>query len=60
MVYFWVFWAIIRILLFFNPEPISKPLTLIPEPLSTMLFFGIGFILIVIWIGITYWRRSRT
>ena len=60
MVYVWVFWAIIRILLFFNPEPISKPLMLIPEQLSTMLFFGIGFILIVIWIGIIYWRRSRT
>lgn len=60
MVYVWFFWVVIRIFLFFNPEPISKPLTLIPEPLSTMLFFGSGFILIVIWIVITYWRRSRT
>jgi HJR/Mrr/RecB family endonuclease len=59
MVYVWGFWAIIRIILFFNPESISKSL-LIPEPLNTILFFAIGFILIVIWIGITYWRRSRT
>jgi hypothetical protein len=59
MVYFWGFWAIIRLILFFNPEPISKSL-LIPEPLSTILFFVTGLILIVIWIGITYWRRSRT
>jgi hypothetical protein len=58
-IYVWSFWVIIRILLFFNPEPITKPLTLIPEPLSTMLFFGIGFILIVIWIGMTFRRQSR-
>jgi hypothetical protein len=59
MVYVWGFWAIIRIILFFNPDPISKSL-LIPEPLNTILFFATGFILIAIWIGITYWRRSRT
>ena len=59
MVYVWGFWAIIRIILFFNLEPISKS-WLIPEPLSTILFFVTGFILIAIWIGVTYWRRSRT
>jgi hypothetical protein len=59
MVYTWFFWAVIRIILFFNPEPISKS-WLIPEPLSTILFFVTGFILIIIWIGVTYWRRSRT
>jgi hypothetical protein len=59
MVYIWGFWAIIRIILFFNPEPISKSL-LIPEPLNTILFFVTGLILIIIWIGVTYWRRSRT
>jgi HJR/Mrr/RecB family endonuclease len=59
MVYLWGFWAIIRIILFFNPEPIIKSL-MIPEPLNTILFFITGFILIVIWIGITYWKRSRT
>ncbi len=59
MVYVWGLWAVIRIILFFNPEPISKSL-LIPEPLSTILFFVTGFILIVIWIGVTYWRRNRT
>jgi len=56
---FGVFWAIIRIILFFNPEPISKSL-FIPEPFSTVLFFVTGFILISTWIGITYWKRSRT
>ena len=59
MVYVWGFWAVIRIVLFFNPEPISKSL-LIPDPLNTILFFATGFILIAIWGGITYWRRSRT
>ena len=59
MVYVWGFWAIIRIILFFNPEPISKS-WLIPEPLSTILFFLTGFLLIIYWIGRTYWKRSRT
>ncbi len=58
MVYVWGMWAIIRIILFFNLQPVSKSL-LIPEPLSTILFFVAGFILIAIWIGVTYWRRSR-
>ena len=59
MVTVWGYWAIIRIFLFFNPEPFSKSL-LIPEPLNTILFFVTGFILIAIWIGRTYWNRSRT
>lgn len=58
MVYLWCFWAVIRIILFFNPEPISKSL-LIPEPLSTILFFVTGIILIAIWIGVTFWKRNR-
>jgi hypothetical protein len=60
MVYVWGFWAVIRIFLFFNPEPMTKTLTLIPEPASTISFFILGFILIGIWVGMTYWRRSRT
>jgi len=59
VVYVWGFWAIIRIILFFNPEPIAKPLTLIPEPTSTMLFFLTGLILIFIWVGISYWKQRR-
>jgi len=59
MVYVWGFWAIIRIILFFNPEPLSKSL-LIPEPLNTILFFATGFILILILAGVTYWKRNRT
>jgi hypothetical protein len=57
MVFVWGLWAIIRIILFFNPEPISKSM-LIPEPLSTILFFVTGVILIAIWIGLTYWRQN--
>jgi len=49
--------AIIRIILFFNPEPASKSL-FIPEPLNTILFFAAGFILVIIWIGVTYRPRS--
>ena len=59
MVYAWGFWAVIRIILFFDPEPISKSL-LIPEPLNTILFFVTGFILIFFWVGIFYWKRRRT
>ncbi|MCG2741779.1 MAG: restriction endonuclease [Syntrophaceae bacterium] len=58
MVYVWGFWAVIRIILFFNPEPISTS-WLLPEPLSTILFFITGFFLIALWIGLKYWRRSR-
>jgi hypothetical protein len=57
VVYLWGFWAIIRIILCFDPKPIPK--LLIPEPLNTILFFATGFILIVIWIVITYWKRNR-
>ncbi|MGC1377126.1 MAG: hypothetical protein WA821_12920 [Anaerolineales bacterium] len=58
MVYAWVFWAIIRIVLFFNPEPIKASM-LIPEPLSTTLFFVTGFVLIIIWRGVNYWKSGR-
>lgn len=58
MVYAWAFWAVIRIILFFNPEPITASL-LIPEPLSTILFFITGFILIAIWLGVRYWKSRQ-
>lgn len=47
LLYGWIFWAIIRIALFFNPEPITGSMVL-PEPLSTTLFFFSGFLLIMI------------
>jgi hypothetical protein len=59
MVYVWGFWAIIRIILYFNPEPIIKS-WIIPEPLNTTLFFSAGLILGAVLIGRTYWQRSRT
>ena len=44
LLYFWIFWAIIRVALLFNPEPSSGSM-LIREPLSTTLFFITGFVL---------------
>ncbi len=58
MVFVWSFWVVIRLILFFNPEPIFKSL-LIPEPLSTILFFITGFLIIALWVGQIYWRRSH-
>jgi hypothetical protein len=59
IVFVWGFWAVLRVLLFFNPQPMAHPLTLIPEPLSTMLFFGAGLIVIAIWIAATFRKRGR-
>jgi hypothetical protein len=56
MVFVWAFWAVIRISLFFNPNPNTKSL-LIPEPLSTYLFFLTGFILISIWVIVSFRGR---
>ncbi len=47
LIYAWTFWAIIRVVLLFNPEPSSGSMIL-PEPLSTTLFFISGFLLIII------------
>jgi surface polysaccharide O-acyltransferase-like enzyme len=47
----WLFWAVIRVFLFFNPEPMVNSM-LIPEPLSTLLFFGVGVILAGVWLGV--------
>ncbi len=44
LLYGWIFWAIIRIALLFNPEPSSGSM-LIREPLSTTLFFTTGLVL---------------
>jgi restriction system protein len=58
MVFYWSFWAVIRLILFFNPEPNFKSL-LILEPLSTILFFITGLLIIALWVGQIYWRRSH-
>jgi len=57
MVYVWAFWAIIRIILFFNPEPISS--FMIPEPLNTILFFVTGFVLIAVWFIWNYFKSGQ-
>lgn len=58
MAFVWLFWAVIRLILFLSPEPISTSL-LIPDPLSTTLFFIAGFLVITLWVGQTYWRRNH-
>ena len=58
MVYVWAFWAIIRVVLFFNAEPITASF-LIPEPLSTILFFIAGFVLIAIWVAWGYFKSGQ-
>lgn len=57
MVYVWAFWAVIRIILFFNPESISS--FMIPEPLNTILFFITGFVLIAIWFLWNYYKSGQ-
>jgi hypothetical protein len=57
LLYVWIFWAIIRIFLFFNPLPITKSL-LIPEPLSTTLFFAAGLVVAIIMLLGSFWRRK--
>jgi hypothetical protein len=47
MVTLWVFWAVVRVVLLFNPNPINASMV-IPEPLSTYLFFAVGAILVVL------------
>ncbi len=54
----WSFWAVARVFLFFNPEPIAASL-LIPEPLNTVLFFVAGIILAGIQCGIKLWQRNK-
>src|SRR6266545_1055742 len=58
MVYVWAFWAVIRIILFFNPEPITTSF-LIAEPLNTILFFVTGFVLIAVWVVWNYFKSSQ-
>ena len=58
MVYVWAFWAVIRVILFFNPEPI-KTSFMIPEPLNTVLFFITGFVLIAIWFLWNYFKSGK-
>ena len=45
-----------EVFLDFNPNPSSKSL-LIQEPLSTILFFTVGFILVSIWLSKSYLGR---
>ena len=54
----WCFWAVIRVFLFFNPEPITVSF-LIPEPLSTILFFITGAVLAGLQYGSKLWKRSK-
>jgi hypothetical protein len=57
MIYVWVLWAVIRVILFFAPEPL--PSLMIPEPLSTILFFVTGFVLIAVWFIWNYFKSDQ-
>lgn len=54
----WGFWAGIRVLLFFNPEPIGVSF-LIPEPFNTVLFFVCGVLLMALYYGRKLWNRGQ-
>jgi len=58
MIYAWMFWAVIRIVLFFNPDPINVSLT-ISDPLNTILFFVTGFILIAVWFIWNFFKSGQ-
>ena len=53
----WCFWAVARIFLFFNPEPMVS--FLIPEPFSTILFFVTGAVLAGLQYGRKLWQRIK-
>ncbi len=57
MIYMWAFWAVIRIVLFFSPEPLAS--WMIPEPLSTILFFIVGIVLIAAWFAWKYFKSGN-
>jgi hypothetical protein len=57
MIYVWAAWAVVRIILFFNPEP--TPSFMIHEPLNTILFFATGFVLIAIWFLWNYFKSGQ-
>ncbi len=52
----WYFILIVRVFLFFSPEPAIS--FLIPEPSSTIVFFAIGAVLIGLQYGGKSWRRN--
>jgi hypothetical protein len=54
----WGFWAVVRVVLFFNPEPILASF-LIPEPLNTVLFFVTGAVLVGLQCSLRLWQRTR-
>lgn len=54
----WGFWAVVRVFLFFNPEPL-KASFLIQEPLNTVLFFACGLLLFGLYFGQKLWRRGQ-
>lgn len=58
LLFTWSFWAIIRVFLFFGPEPLQTSF-LISEPLNTVLFFACGLVLLGIWYGQKLWQRGR-
>ena len=57
MLWSWAFWAVIRIILFFSPEPLQS--LVIPEPLNTILFFVTGVFLFALYFFLKTWKENR-
>ena len=57
MFFSWLFWAAVRVMLVFNPEPVRASL-LIPEPWNTVLFFVTGVVLGGIMVGQSFLKRK--
>ena len=57
MVLMWAFWAVVRVILFFSPEPLGS--IIIPEPLNTILFFVAGAVLLVLYFFFKTWKENR-
>jgi hypothetical protein len=54
----WGFWAVVRVFLVFNPNPLEATL-FIPEPLNTVLFFVAGLVLAGVYFGLRFLERGR-
>jgi len=57
MLVVWVLLAAMRAFVFFVPAPLAS--FLIPEPISTILFFVVGTVLLAVRVGVGFWQRKN-
>ena len=57
MLWSWSFWAVVRVVLFFSPEPLQS--LIIPDPLNTILFFIMGIVLFALYFFLKIWKENR-